>query len=268
MIFKGTDTDAFERASSGKTEGARRRLYKKYKKQNDKKREREANSRNERIVPRAPYFPKQQAVAKLPAASITTYRRPTNYVERKTILDDIRDYRSSKIVSNVANSLATFIIRCGGRQWDNDTRNFVRSSIALAISEVANKTFEKPLQIVDNIKLFIKVGKIIYKVVTWIDKVTNLLVTNDMSICIVKDNDFEYLSYIRKYPRLAESINSSNGRTSNMKYKIGDIVLLNNGQTVKIIMINFVDKTYCAVSTTEVKKEYIIKDADVLKKCN
>lgn len=41
MIFKGTDRDAFERASKGLTKKSRSRKYKKYKAQNEKKRKME-----------------------------------------------------------------------------------------------------------------------------------------------------------------------------------------------------------------------------------
>ena len=40
MIYKGTDKDAFKRASKGLTAKSRSRKYRKYKAQNEKKRER------------------------------------------------------------------------------------------------------------------------------------------------------------------------------------------------------------------------------------
>ena len=257
MIYKGTDRDAFARASTGLTKKSRSRKYKKYKAQNEKKREQKSVSLFSLKSPYTPKIPKQ------PMRINSSVVRRAKYVEKKTILDDVRDYRSSKIVSNISNSLATFVVKCGGHQWDNNTKNLVRSSIALAISEVTNKVLEKPFEIINNIKLFIKVGKAIYKIIVWIDKMTNLWVTDDKSVSIVSENNIEYVCYLRKYPRLAESIRKTNVNTIGMKYKVGDIVLLNNGTTVSIVTINFADKTYCALSTEVDKKEYTITDDDI-----
>ena len=141
MIFKGTDRDAFERASKGLTKKSRSKKYQKYKEQNEKKRKKEAASPSFFQSTYIHKIPKQ-AVRITPPVMRTQNVSAKRFIEKKNILDDIRDYRSSKIVSNVSNSLATFVVKCGGRQWDNDTKNFVRSSIALAISEVTNKVLE------------------------------------------------------------------------------------------------------------------------------
>lgn len=261
MIFKGTDKDAYKKASRGKTPQKRSKLYKKEKAKNEKRRER--NEMSQLIVTShfTPKIPKQHLKVKPTAIRTKQVKQTPKYVEKRIILDDVRDYRSSKIVSNVANSLATFVVRCGGQQWDNDTKNLVRSSIALAISEVTNKVLEKPIEIVDNIKLFIKVGKVIYKIIAWIDKVTNLWETNDKSVSIVMENDIEYVSYIRKYPRLAES----HRITIDMKYNVGDKVLLNDGHAVRIISVNIDEKKYRAVSLGKDETEYIITDSDILR---
>lgn len=262
MIFKGTDKDAYKKASRGKTPQKRSKLYKKEKAKNEKRRERNEMSQLIAMSHFTPKLPKQQVRTKpIIASRITQARQAPKYVEKRNILDDVRDYRSSKIVSNVANSLATFVVRYGGRQWDNDTKNLVRSSIALAVSEVTNKVLEKPMEIVDNIKLFIKVGKVIYKIIAWIDKVTNLWATNEKSVSIVMENDIEYVSYIRKYPRLAES----HRIIIDMKYNVEDTVLLNDGHAVRIISINIDEKKYRAISLGKDETEYIITDADILR---
>lgn len=257
MIFKGTDIDAFRRASSGLTKKARSRKYKQYKAQNEKKREREAASSFSSNLVRTPKIPQQQVRRQL-SREQTIYGQSTKYIEKKTILDDVRNCRSSKIVSNISNSLATFVVKCGGRQWDNNTKNVVRSSIALAISEVTNNALERPLEVIDNIKLFIKVGKTIYKITAWINKITKLWTTDDKSISIVAENDIEYISYLRKYPRLAQPV-----RIGGMKYKVGDIVLLKNGRIVRIVHVNVINKTYRAVGIAEDKTECIITDTDI-----
>ena len=261
MIYKGTDKDAFKKASRGKTPQKRSKLYQKEKVKNEKRRERKEITQSIVTSFFTPKISKQQIRMKPAVTRTTQVRQVPKYVKKRTILDDVRDYRSSKIVSNVANSLATFVVRCGGRQWDNDTKNLIRSSIALAISEVTNKVLEKPMEIVDNIKLFIKVGKVIYKIIAWIDKVTNLWKTDDKSVSIVMENDIEYVSYIREYPRLAESHRT----IIDMKYNVGDTVLLNDGHAVRIISINSDEKTYRAISLGKDETEYIITDADILR---
>ncbi len=260
MIFKGTDRDAFKRASKGLTKKSRSKKYQKYKEQNEKKRKKEATSPSFFQSTYTPKIPKQ-AVRIKPPVMRTQNVSVKRFIENKNILDDIRDYRSSKIVSNVSNSLATFVVKCGGRQWDNDTKNFVRSSIALAISEVTNKVLEKPQEIIDNVKLFIKVGKLIYKIIVWIDKATNLWETNEKSISIVNEKDIEYVEYTHKYPRLAKSFQNAN----EMKYKIGDIVLLNDGHLVRIISVNRDENNYSVISMGKDKAEYIITDAEILR---
>lgn len=260
MIFKGTDRDAFDRASKGLTKKSRSKKYQKYKEQNAKKREKEATTPSFLLSTYTPKIPKQAVRIKQPVMPAQS-KRAKKFIEKKNILDDIRDCHSSKIVSNISNSLATFVVRCGGRQWDNNTKNFVRSSIALAISEVTNKVLEKPQEIIDNIKLFIKVGKLIYKIIVWIDKVTDLWTTNEKSISVTNENDIEYVEYTHKYPRLAKSIQNAN----EMKYKIGDIVLLNDGHLVRIISVNRDENNYSAISLGKDETKYIITDAEILR---
>ena len=103
--------------------------------------------------------------------------------------------------------------------------------------------------------------KVIYKIIAWIDKVTNLWATNDKSVSIVMENDIEYVSYIRKYPRLAES----HRIIIDMKYNVGDTVLLNDGHAVRIISVNIDEKKYRAISLGKDETEYIITDADILR---
>ena len=259
MIYKGTDLDAFARASVGLTKKSRSRRYKKIKAKNKKKRERESVS----LFSQKPAFIPKQPIRIPSSVQTTQYRYSTKYIEKRTILDDVRDYRSSKIVSNISNSLASFIVKCGGRQWDNNTRNLVRSSIALAISEVTNKVLAEPSKVIENIKLFIKVGNIIYKIIAWIDKMTNLWATDEKSISVVPENNVEYAYYLRKYPHLAESVQATNVKTTCMKYKVGDIVSLYDGPTVRIVTVNIYDNIYRAVSIDVEKNEYTITDDDI-----
>lgn len=181
-MFKGTDRDAYKRAGKGRTAESRSRLYQKYKKQNN--RHRVISDIKQSLFGGKSYsdpVPETRQPIKRGVQSLKV-----KYYAKNTILDDIRKYRSSKIVSNISNSIATFVVCNGGRKWDNNTKDIVRSGIALAISEVTNKVLEKPLEVVDNVELFIKVGQIIYKVIVWLNKNIGLWETNDHSVSVVK----------------------------------------------------------------------------------
>lgn len=259
MLYKGTDKDAFMRASSGGTKKSRSRKYQEYKEQNAKKRKKENTTPKFFQSIFTTIFPKQSVKIKS-SVKPTQSKNAKKYIEKKNILDDVRDFRSSKIVSNISNNLAAFIIKCGGRRWNNDTKNYVRASIALAISEVTNKVLEKPQEIIENIKLFIEVEEQIYEIIVWIDKTTNLWETNEKSISLVNGDDIECVEYMHKYPQLAKSFQN----VKVMKYKIGDKVLLNDGHLVRIISVNRDKNNYIAISLGKDKTKYIISDADIL----
>ena len=267
-MFKGTDPDAFRRAGKGKTKFTRSLRYKFYKSQNANKRENTAsfpcpNPTQSTIIQSTTGQPPRRRAVTVSVSQKQREQRGQSYREKENILDDIRDYRSSKIVSNISNNLATFIVRCGGRQWDNDTKNIVRSSIALAVSEITNKSLEKPMEIINNIKLFIKVGKTIYKIITWIDKLTKLFTTDEKSITIVSYNDAEYLEYIREYPRLSSSTQSIKVHNFGMRYKVGDTVLLKSGEIGKIVKVDTVAKKYYVIDICGAQKQFVITESEI-----
>lgn len=89
MIFKGTDRDAFERASKGLTKKSRSKKYQKYKEQNEKKRKKEATSPSFFQSTCTPKIPKQ-AVRIKPPVMRTQNVSVKRFIEKKNILDDIR----------------------------------------------------------------------------------------------------------------------------------------------------------------------------------
>lgn len=126
----------------------------------------------------------------------------TKYVPRKLILDEIREYRSSRIISHISDGVVTCLIKKNCKNMTNDQKNMLRSILAFIISETINKALEKPLKIVDNIKMFIKVGKIIYKVIMYFDeKIKEYRLLED-KITEVINNDSEYLKYLDKHPTI------------------------------------------------------------------
>ncbi|MDD4291922.1 MAG: hypothetical protein PHX51_06805 [Clostridia bacterium] len=211
MPFKGTDKNAYKRASAGKTRTERSRLYKKYKKENEgggifsflfgksKTGDTRIKPVKVNIDGSRPHVQKQNLVKKMKTQNKSTKVSRRNDYYKQTLLDDLRDYRSSKVVSCISDGLAQFVIKCGGQEWDNSTKNEVRSAIALVASEVINKAFEEPLKIVKNIELFIKVGKTIYKVVAWIDEKAKQLRIIDSEFSEVSNGDAEYTAFSEKY---------------------------------------------------------------------
>ena len=48
-----------------------------------------------------------------------------------------------------------------------------------------------------------------------------------------------------------------------MKYKCGDILLLNNGKTVSVIAVNEQNREYSVVNTDDNNEIFLIKEHDV-----
>lgn len=125
------------------------------------------------------------------------------YYFEKTILDNIRDWRSTAIVSDVSNSLATFITKISRTNtMTNHDMNVLRGITALVISETINKVFSKPLNFIENIKVFIKVSKVIYKVVLYVSD--NVVEFSESKVGIIKDIEYpEYSKFLLEHKKVA-----------------------------------------------------------------
>lgn len=123
------------------------------------------------------------------------------YNAKDTVLDVIRKYRSPRFISNLSNSFSIVMIKSFGKKLTNKEKDFVRSSMALVISETLNKSLEKPLKIIDNIKMFIKVGKVVYKVILKLNEYTREYEL-DNNIFEVTETNKEYQSFLIEYPKL------------------------------------------------------------------
>lgn len=207
MPFKGTNREAYKTASKGKNPKERSEIYYKEKSKLERKpslfseiKKALFGQKNEYKVDVSKMNYRQLQVSNKPNNEI----RKTKFVPKQLIIDDIRDYRSSKIISNVSNFLATSFVKMTCKNLSNDQMNFFRSSIALITSETINKALEKPLNIIDNIKMFIKVSKVVYKVVMYFDEKIKEYCVDENKIMIVKNNDLEYLEYLKTHPKIAE----------------------------------------------------------------
>ena len=198
-LFPGTDKAAFKKGAKGKTPAERSRIYHREKLKNERKELVQAafgvgaSTGNHR--PKIKSTPTKRKVQ--------TPKSKKTYRYKKTIIDGLRDYRSSEIVSNVSNALAIFIVKTTGRRLDNKEKNILRSTIAFVSSEVFNKIFEEELEVIETIKLFIKIGKTIYKIGAWLDEQDNSVKVNDKEIKCVSALSLEYRAFLRKYPTIS-----------------------------------------------------------------
>ena len=128
------------------------------------------------------------------------------YVPKQLILDDIREYRSSKIISNISDGLATILMKATSNQkMTNFEMNLVRSSVALVTSEVFNKALEKPLKVIDNIIMFIKIGKAIYKVILWFNDKIEYYEMKEESVKKVSSFSSEYRHFLQQNPKIKKA---------------------------------------------------------------
>ena len=130
------------------------------------------------------------------------------YVPKRTILDDLREYRSSKIIASASNVFAEFIVKTTAQELNNSQKNILRSAVALAISESLNKAFEKELDAIDKVQTYIKIGKFIYKVILWYDEQTQTYQTDTHHIQEVSESSLQYQRFLFKHPTLKKVYNN------------------------------------------------------------
>lgn len=186
MPYKGTDLKAYKKAGQkGKTAKERSEIYYKEKKKNEIKRD----------ILGAFSLPSRSCIR-------ISKKKQIRYIPKENILDYIRKQRSSNLVSNAANSFSIVMVKSFGKKLTNKEKDFVRSSMALVISETLNKELKKPLEVIDNIKMFIKVGKVIYKVILKFNEYTREYELDHNNIFEVTETNKEYQSFLIEYPKL------------------------------------------------------------------
>lgn len=217
MPFKGTNKRAWDKAKVGKTPAQRSKIYHKEKAKDEKRGSNVESPKPPKSIqsfsmprdyprynlPKANSIPTSKPERTKPLAETKPLPQKVKYVPKQLILDDIREYRSSKLISNISNGLATIIMKTTrSRQMTNDGMNLIRSSVALVTSEVLNKALEKPLKIIDNIKMFIKVGKTIYKIILWFNEKTENYEIKQESVQKVSPFSSEYKYFLQENPTI------------------------------------------------------------------
>lgn len=186
MPFKGTDLKAYKKAGrSGKTAKQRSVIYHREKKKNEIK----------RGIIGLFSFPSSNSI-KIPKDV------KSKYIPNETVLDVIRKYRSSKFVSNISNSFSVILVKTFGKQLSSNEKDIVRSAVALVISETLNRALEKPLKVIENIKMFIKLEKTVYKVILKFNEYAKEYEIDANNVVKVDEKNIEYQIFLLKHPKL------------------------------------------------------------------
>ena len=205
-IFKGTDADAYKKASGEKTPKKRSERYYKEKAKNEKKKSLFSTD-NYKF-----HSVKRSAVTSLNATVKNTNKfrslnkpnkRKLDFRCKKTIIDDLRNYRNSEFISKACDVFAVAVVKTTGKDLSNREKNLLRSTISFVAAEVFNKVFEEEKEFVEKVKLYIKIGKFIYKVISWIDEETKEIQVERKAEKLMFET-LEYKTFLSKYP----SINS------------------------------------------------------------
>ena len=138
------------------------------------------------------------------------HKRVIKYKYKEMILDKLREYRSPKVISSISDSLAEFIVKSTTKELTNSQKNTIRSIIALATSEALNKAFEEELKVVDKVKTFVKVGKVVYKVILWYDEHSKTYRPDLKHIKKIPEYSIQYKYFLFKHPKLKEIYNTQN----------------------------------------------------------
>ena len=201
-IYKGTDANAFKKASIEKTPKKRSERYYKEKAKNEKKKSL-FSTNNYKF-----HSVKRSAVTSLNATVKNTNKsrslnkpnkRKLDFRCKKTIIDDLRNYRNSEFISKACDVFAVAVVKTTGKDLSNREKNLLRSTISFVAAEVFNKVFEEEKEFVEKVKLYIKIGKFIYKVISWIDEKTNEIRMEET----VERVPFKipgYKTFLSKYP--------------------------------------------------------------------
>lgn len=201
-IYKGTDANAFKKASIEKTPKKRSERYYKEKAKNEKKKSL-FSTNNYKF-----HSVKRSAVTSLNATVKNTNKsrslnkpnkRKLDFRCKKTIIDDLRNYRNSEFISKACDVFAVAVVKTTEKDLSNREKNLLRSTISFVAAEVFNKVFEEEKEFVEKVKLYIKIGKFIYKVISWIDEKTNEIRMAE-TVERVPFETLGYKAFLSKYP--------------------------------------------------------------------
>lgn len=204
MPFKGTDLDAWKKASKYKSKRKRKEVYYEEKEKNLAKKETKSKTTGGLTKGIKEIFtllsnPKS-STPKTICENNETRKKSRKFKQKNTIFDYIRTYRSPKLISTFSNGLAITVTKLIPFEMSNNECNYVRSEIAFITSEVLNRIFEEEIKTVEKIKLFYKIGKNVYKITVYVNEKLNELDSKEFKR--VSHLDISYRRFLRDNAQL------------------------------------------------------------------
>lgn len=193
MPFKGTDRDAYKKASRGRTKAQRSKIYYKEKAKNQKNKNSE---KPKKVKTFSPYY--------YPTAGMSSkIATPTpRYVKPPTSIKPINTYKNNtKPKVNIKHQLKT----TRSIMWDktlNTVGDVLKDKILdftlELIKENSNEELEKIIETYQTINKYVKIAKKIYKITVEIDKRINKFTVKYEQ---QPDNEFTQHNYQQDYYR-------------------------------------------------------------------
>ena len=207
MIFKGTDTKAFAKAGKEKTPQARSARYQREKRKNEIKGAIKDGlsslfSSSSNVSNRRKNAPTQKAVDKRTERKLAKHKNRNQQKVKNTILDYVRSKRSPKLISDFSDGVAKFLLDLTSEQLTNRQYNYLRSTISLVTSEALSGLLKEEIQMINNLKTYIKVGECIYEVVLVINEELGKIEFDKTRIRTVNAQDEHYRAFLKKHSQI------------------------------------------------------------------
>ncbi len=200
-IFENTDSDAYLKARKGKTPEKRRAIYYKEKAKNQAKQESENSFSPMKSSFQIPLSNKSNSNCKLPPQrQHSIVKISSTSLNKETVLKKL-DYESSKGVLQTCDSVNNFVLKVTGKSLTELQKDIVKSTVSSVAKEIFNKVFEEQKAFFEKVEMYIKVGKTIYKVISWIDEKTNDL-KSEGEIEVLSSEDYKYQEFLKRYPKV------------------------------------------------------------------
>ena len=241
MPFKGTDRDAWEYGSKGKTPEERSKRYHYYLKNKSKLQKRENKELD--IIKRLRKNNKSRFKDYTRNKPISKKEKRPRKVVKNIIVEDVKEHIKSQIISSVSSMITENIMKEAEKHLTDKQKENLIKCVEFVSSEVFKKTLEKPLKVINDVKMFIKIGKYVYKVIVKFNEISN-----KYDFVIGKREkmpslSIEYRNFLKKYPNIKNEYYSSYGRKKKFKYRCpkcrGKLYVINENETEYLICENY-----------------------------
>ena len=197
-IFENTDSDAYLKARKGKTPEERSKIYHREKAKNLGKKESENTGSLLKSLFHGLLTSESKSKSKLPQQrEHSVVKTSSTSLNKETILKKL-DYKSSKGVLQTCDSVNNFVLKNTGKSLTELEKNIIKSTVSFVAKEIFNKVFEEQKDFFKKVEMYIKVGKTIYKIISWIDK------QSEEKIEILSDEYHKYQEFLKRYPKVKQ----------------------------------------------------------------